>query len=61
MKRRDLEKRMRRHGCSLNARVATTRSGTTLTMAVLSPVPRHQEIADVLARRICKELGIPPP
>jgi mRNA interferase HicA len=24
-------------------------------------VPRHTEIADNLARKICKDLGIPPP
>jgi mRNA interferase HicA len=26
-----------------------------------APVPRPTEIANVLARRICRDLGIPPP
>jgi hypothetical protein len=26
-----------------------------------APVPRHAEIADLLVRKICEELEIPPP
>jgi mRNA interferase HicA len=25
-----------------------------------SVIPRHNEISDILARKICKDLGIPP-
>ncbi|HCO95945.1 MAG TPA: addiction module toxin, HicA family, partial [Phycisphaerales bacterium] len=25
-----------------------------------SAVPRHNEIVDILARKICKDLGVPP-
>jgi mRNA interferase HicA len=62
VKRRDLEKRMRRHGCSLkreggNHSIWHNPEGGGATV----PVPRHSEIADVLARKICKDLGIPPP
>jgi predicted RNA binding protein YcfA (HicA-like mRNA interferase family) len=61
MKRRALLKHLRKHGCeffregkkhSIYWNPATRRT---------SAVPRHTEILDVLAMKICKDLGIPRP
>jgi mRNA interferase HicA len=61
MKRRDLEKCMRRHGCSLKREGGNHSIWQNPDNSATVPVPRHTEIADVLARKICKDLGIPPP
>ncbi len=61
MKRTALEHHLRQHGCFL------LREGGRHSVYVnpannhLSAVPRHTEIADVLARKICRDLGIPEP
>ena len=61
MQRRRLIQYLRRHGCELvreggdHSIYWNPQNGNT------APVPRHREIADLLARRICRELGIPEP
>lgn len=61
MKRRALLKHLRSNGCEF------LREGSRHTVYVnreaqrSSTVPRHSEITDNLARKICKDLGIPPP
>jgi len=61
VKRRDLVAHLERHGCEL------LREGGNHTVFVhranrrSSAVPRHNEINDFLARKICKDLGIPRP
>ena len=60
MKRRDLERHLRTHGVRL------LREGGNHSFFGLDPersaaVPRHREIDIVLARKICADLGIPPP
>ena len=61
MKRRALLNHLREHGCEFQ------REGSRHTVYVnreaqrSSTVPRHTEIPDKLARKICKDLGIPPP
>ncbi len=61
MKRRQLLKHLRDNGCEF------LREGSRHTMYVnretqrASSVPRHTEIPDRLVRKICKDLGIPPP
>ncbi|MDA8104389.1 MAG: type II toxin-antitoxin system HicA family toxin [Nitrospiraceae bacterium] len=62
MKRKELIRYVERHGCVLAREGAkhsryinladTTRSST---------IPRHNEIADLLAIKICRQLGIPDP
>jgi mRNA interferase HicA len=52
---------MRRHGCSLKREGGNHSIWHNPEGGATVPVPRHPEIADVLARRICKDLGIPPP
>jgi len=60
VKRRALVRHLEQHGGRLlreggNHSVFTSPSGRTST------VPRHTEINDDLAKKICKDLGIPPP
>jgi mRNA interferase HicA len=61
VKRRALLKHLKDHGCEF------LREGTRHTMYVnraavrSSAVPRHSEITDNMARKICKDLGIPSP
>lgn len=61
MKRRDLLRHLRSHGGEL------LREGGNHSVFVNRPakrsaaVPRHREINDFLARKICKDLAIPDP
>jgi mRNA interferase HicA len=61
MKRRDLIRHLESHGCYL------LREGGEHSIYVnpvsnrTSAVPRHREINDFLARRICRDLQIPAP
>lgn len=60
MKRRQLVKHLEEHGC------VVLREGSNHTIYEnpandrKAPVPRHTEIDDKLARKICKQLDIPP-
>ncbi len=59
MKRRDLIRHLERHGCEF------LREGSNHTVYVnrsarkTSTVPRHREIDDFLARKICRDLQVP--
>ena len=60
MKRRALVHHLEQHGCRLlreggNHSIFASPAGRT------SSVPRHTEINDDLAKKICKDLGIPIP
>ncbi len=61
MKRRALLKHLREQGCEF------LREGGRHTVYVnrqaqrTSTIPRHGEIPDRLARKICRDLGVPPP
>ena len=61
MKRRALLKHLRRHGCELLREGERHSVYFNPTNRRTSSVPRHAEIANKLARKICKDLGIPPP
>jgi predicted RNA binding protein YcfA (HicA-like mRNA interferase family) len=59
--RRDLVRHLEAHGCRLlreggNHSVYVNRSARKS-----SSVPRHREINDYLAAKICKDLEVPPP
>jgi predicted RNA binding protein YcfA (HicA-like mRNA interferase family) len=60
MKRIDLIRHLERHGCQF------LREGGKHTVYVnraanrTSVIPRHREIYDFLARKICRDLQIPP-
>lgn len=61
MKRRDLIRHLEKHGCE------QLREGGKHTIYVnrsarkTSAVPRHREINEFLARKICKDLEVPSP
>jgi mRNA interferase HicA len=61
MKRIDLIRHLERHGCEL------LREGSNHTMYVnlkalrSSTVPRHREVNDFLAKKICDDLLVPRP
>ena len=61
MKRRDLIRYVEKNGCEF------LREGGGHTVYVnrkekrVSTIPRHREIDEYLAKRICKDLGIPLP
>jgi len=61
MKRRDLIRHLEQHGCEF------LREGGNHTIYVnrhaskVSSVPRHREIFEFLAHKICKDLEIPLP
>lgn len=62
MKRRALIRHMERHGCALLHEGAKhSRYINLADPRRTSTVPRHTEIADLLARKICRQLGIPDP
>jgi len=61
MKRRELERHLRSHGCLLlregakHSVFVNTKNGNDAT------IPRHAEIWPGLVREICKQLDIPTP
>ena len=59
MKRRKLLKHLRSHGCELLREGANHSIWWNPASRRASTVPRHAEIFDQLARKICKDLGIP--
>jgi len=60
MKRRELLGYLRSQGCAFIREGARHSWWSNPAMSKRSAVPRHNEIRDVLARKICKDLGIPP-
>jgi mRNA interferase HicA len=59
MKRNQLLKHLRKNGCGLIREGANHSWWGNPEQNVRSSVPRHSEIKDRLARKICKDLGIP--
>jgi len=60
VKRRDLERHLREHGCEQvdeGGNHARWRGPTDERSAI----PRHREISYLLARTICRQLDVPPP
>jgi mRNA interferase HicA len=60
MKRGDLLGHLRQNGCELLREGARHSWWHNPRQNKRSSVPRHNEIIDLLARKICKDLGIPP-
>ncbi|HEX7409493.1 MAG TPA: type II toxin-antitoxin system HicA family toxin [Candidatus Binatia bacterium] len=62
MKRRELIRHLERFGCALLDEGAKHSRYINLADPTRrSTVPRHTEIADLLARKICRQLGVPDP
>ena len=60
MKRKALLKHLRGHGCELLREGANHSWWHNPGLSKRSAVPRHSEIVDQLARKICKDLNVPP-
>jgi len=59
MKRGDLLRHLREHGCALLREGGNHSWWHNPAQNRRSAVPRHNEINDYLARKICKDLWIP--
>ena len=61
MKRRDLIRHLVNHGCEILREGGKHSLYFNPKNNQTSAVPRHREINDFLARKICRDLGIPEP
>ena len=61
MKRRQLLKHLRESGCVLLREGGKHSWWHNPVLNRRSAVPRHTEIMDILARNICRDLGVGPP
>ena len=62
MKRKQLLRHLEKHGCVLLSEGAKhTRYINLADSSRRVTIPRHTEIADLLAIKICRQLGIPDP
>ncbi|MRR29393.1 type II toxin-antitoxin system HicA family toxin [bacterium] len=59
MKRAEFLKHLRMHGCTLIREGSSHSWWANPKQNKRSSVPRHTEIDDHLARKICKDLGVP--
>jgi hypothetical protein len=59
MKRTGLLKHLRKHGCVLKREGRSHSLWTNPANGQVEAVPRHREIPDLLARKICRGLSIP--
>ncbi len=59
MKRSSLLRHLRQHGCILKREGSSHSLWTNPANGAVEAVPRHTEIPNVLARKICRNLGIP--
>jgi predicted RNA binding protein YcfA (HicA-like mRNA interferase family) len=61
VKRVDLVRHLERHGCELRREGANHSVFVNRVSRKTSTVPRHREINDYLARKICRDLEAPEP
>ncbi|HEY7065270.1 MAG TPA: type II toxin-antitoxin system HicA family toxin [Chloroflexota bacterium] len=59
MKLSTLLQHLRKHGCVLKREGSAHALWTNPANGAVEAVPRHTEISNVLARKICRRLGIP--
>ena len=59
MKRSALLKHLRKHGCYLKREGRSHSLWTNPQTGTVEAVPRHTEISDLLARKICQALSVP--
>ena len=60
MKRQKLIKYLRENGCELNREGKRHSWWYNQSLNKRSAIPRHTEISDILANKICKDLGVNP-
>ncbi len=58
MKRGDLLRHLRRHGCYLKREGGSHSLWCNPTTGAVEAVPRHTEVANKLAQKICRNLGV---
>lgn len=61
MKLEALLRHLRRHGCSLRREGSEHALWENPKTGHAEAVPRHKEISNLLAKRICRRLSIPDP
>ncbi|MEP7338743.1 MAG: type II toxin-antitoxin system HicA family toxin [Acidobacteriota bacterium] len=61
MKRVDLIRYLERHGCEFLREGGNHSIYVNRATNSVSAVPRHREINDFLARKICRDLQVPEP
>ncbi|MDH5534910.1 MAG: type II toxin-antitoxin system HicA family toxin [Betaproteobacteria bacterium] len=61
MKRTDLLRHLQQHGCVLLREGGKHSVFVNRATRKTSTVPRHREINDFLARKICRDLEVPNP
>ncbi|WP_332866312.1 type II toxin-antitoxin system HicA family toxin [Pannus brasiliensis] len=61
MKRRDLLRHLEANGCELLREGGNHTLYINRTALKSSTIPRHREIDDFLARKICRDLQVPEP
>ena len=61
MKRTDLVRHLEQHGCLLLREGGSHSVYVNRAPRKTSTVPRHREINDYLARKICRDLEVPAP
>jgi mRNA interferase HicA len=59
VKRSSLLQYLRRHGCVLKREGAAHSPWTNPANGAVEAVPRHTEIPNILARKVCRGLGVP--
>ena len=59
MKREELLRHLRSHGCELLREGGRHSWWQNQRLNKRSAIPRHSEIDDYLARKICRDLGVP--
>jgi len=55
----DLLRHLRRHGCHLKREGRSHSLWMNPATGAIEAVPRHQEISNVLANKICRGLSVP--
>ncbi|MFN0095347.1 MAG: type II toxin-antitoxin system HicA family toxin [Dehalococcoidia bacterium] len=61
MKRSALVRHLREHGCEFAREGRRHEVWQNPVTGESDAVPRHQEIGNIIAKAICKRLGVPPP
>jgi predicted RNA binding protein YcfA (HicA-like mRNA interferase family) len=61
MKRTDLLRHLESHGCEFLREGGNHTIYVNRSVQATSLVPRHREINDFLARKICRDLQVPEP
>jgi predicted RNA binding protein YcfA (HicA-like mRNA interferase family) len=61
LKRRDLVQHLEAHGCALLREGANHSVYVNRRVGKVSTVPRHREVNELLAKKICRDLEVPEP